>query len=410
MRQRVPVASAAALAALAAVLALAGAAGAGPAPARVDLSTDAAVRAYLTSIGVNSATTVIQRGLNNYAGPNCPGLGWNCTTAASVVQVATGPGINIYEGNPEFFANGPPPFPVPDSFVTASSPIGETCVAVQETGSGHNHARCFQRSTSNPATLSFTFTQENVEGDNFIQVHQQIRQREGAEQTAHEDVEITQTTFSGNNHLHVISQIHQTSQTEESLQEQDGTFNAVLTQNSGTGNNVGTLRQDLIQDGKASGLPETVQHQIADQKGLVDQFATGPASILSNGDDQGFSQFHAHQSKSQSLTGPGLQMQDDPGSCCGAGTQTGDEQQTFMKILQESDQHASQGEAEQDLTLLGSCNSDGSCEITHHARNDADSITAREEGTGPTFLTTRCQSTEFGGGEGSGVCEDPSED
>ena len=379
-----------------------GAGTAAPRLAKIDFSTDAAVRSYLDSIGVDPATTVIQRGLNNYAGPRCPGVGWNCTTATSVVQIASGSGTNIYDGNPEFFANGDAPFPVPDSFVTASPPIGTPCTVTQTAVSGQNHARCFQRSTTNPAALTVLIEQTNELGDNFAQVHQQIRQRAGATQMANEDVEVDQNNDAGNNHLHVISQINQVSRETTTAvpptQTQDADFDALLDQDSETGNNFGKLFQELHQDGTATGPITTVQSQGAEEFGEVDQNEVEEAVILSNGDGQGFSQFFAHQSKSQRLTGPGVQTQKDPARCCGVGSQNGDPQQTFMKILQESDQSASRSNATQSLALEASCDSEGQCEETHHARNNEDSITATNDGTGEVFLTTTCAAA---GGEGA---------
>ena len=75
------------LALLAAALTLGGSAGAGTSgqlPKKIDLTNPAAVDAYLSSLGVDPSTVVRQVGLNNYAGPNCPGVGWNCTTSTKV--------------------------------------------------------------------------------------------------------------------------------------------------------------------------------------------------------------------------------------------------------------------------------------------------------------------------------------
>src|SRR5213592_2654559 len=52
------------------------------------------------AVGVDPATAVRQVGLLNYAGPNCPGIGWNCTTATNVVQVASAGGQNRFECDP----------------------------------------------------------------------------------------------------------------------------------------------------------------------------------------------------------------------------------------------------------------------------------------------------------------------
>jgi hypothetical protein len=81
----------AALAMLAAGLVLVTGAGAGTRPAApskaLDLSSLSKIKTYLRSIGVNPRSVVIQRAKRNYAGPNCPGSGWNCTTSTRVLKV-----------------------------------------------------------------------------------------------------------------------------------------------------------------------------------------------------------------------------------------------------------------------------------------------------------------------------------
>ena len=67
---------------------------------RLDLSSMAKIRHYLRSIGVDPRDVVIQRGHRNYAGPHCPGKGWNCTRATRVVQIATASGQNQFKCTP----------------------------------------------------------------------------------------------------------------------------------------------------------------------------------------------------------------------------------------------------------------------------------------------------------------------
>jgi hypothetical protein len=105
----------AAILAVAAIVAgLSGGAGAADAPAggasgkpaasrqavllrHTDLQTVAGAKRYLRAIGVNPSGLVIQRAAHNYAGPNCPGAGWACTsTAHPVVQVASAGGKNTF--------------------------------------------------------------------------------------------------------------------------------------------------------------------------------------------------------------------------------------------------------------------------------------------------------------------------
>jgi hypothetical protein len=68
------------------------------APAR--LTTHAAAAAYLRSLGLDPASVVVQRGEKNYAGPQCPGAGWNCTSAKQVLQVSTAAGLNSFTCTP----------------------------------------------------------------------------------------------------------------------------------------------------------------------------------------------------------------------------------------------------------------------------------------------------------------------
>ena len=65
--------------------------------ASIDVSTRASVVRYLRAISVNPRGVVIQRGARNYAGSDCPGKGWSCTsTAHPVVQVASTGGRNSF--------------------------------------------------------------------------------------------------------------------------------------------------------------------------------------------------------------------------------------------------------------------------------------------------------------------------
>ena len=51
---------------------------AGSSGARRDVSTEIGIVEALVAMGVDPATAVYQRGPRNYAGPDCPGVGWNC--------------------------------------------------------------------------------------------------------------------------------------------------------------------------------------------------------------------------------------------------------------------------------------------------------------------------------------------
>ena len=63
-----------------------------------NLRTRAGAARYLRSIGLSASHLVIQRGIRNYAGANCPGKGWSCTSTANpVVQIAAAGGSNTFQ-------------------------------------------------------------------------------------------------------------------------------------------------------------------------------------------------------------------------------------------------------------------------------------------------------------------------
>src|SRR5919201_2019953 len=112
----------------------------------IDLSTPAAIKQYLISIGVNPATAVWQQSLKNYAGPSCPGSGWNCVgTKAPVVQLAPPGGTNIFDCR------------------------GKKCLVVQSTPrSGQNSADC--KRTGQDTSQSCSITQNNTKSTNSANI------------------------------------------------------------------------------------------------------------------------------------------------------------------------------------------------------------------------------------------------
>jgi hypothetical protein len=80
-------------------------------------------------LAVGTKDPVTQIGPRNYAGRECPGEHWNCTTARNVVQIATSGGKNRFDCT---------------SF-TKDAPSANPCVAVQTVDEGgSNRARCAQ--------------------------------------------------------------------------------------------------------------------------------------------------------------------------------------------------------------------------------------------------------------------------
>ena len=160
-----------------AVLMASAGAGATGAPSKpgIDVSTSAAVKQYLRSIGVSPRGVVIQRGVRNYAGARCPGKGWMCTsTSHPVVQVAAPGGKNSFQCT------------------------GASCAVVQvaAAASTTNVARCI-RTTG--ITQSCSITQSSTDADNQAIVVEIATKRSGLTQNASQTAQIVQTAGSGAN-------------------------------------------------------------------------------------------------------------------------------------------------------------------------------------------------------------------
>src|SRR5436190_11528673 len=126
------------------------------------------------SIG-STASTITQSGLRNYAGPNCPGVGWSCTTSTRVVQFAAPGGENRFECTPA---------------APATSPSTNSCVVDQHGDT--NHARCFIRDSTEPtSTESCDITQGGER--NYADIHMSTTQGAGPGQDAMQTATVDQT-------------------------------------------------------------------------------------------------------------------------------------------------------------------------------------------------------------------------
>jgi hypothetical protein len=259
----------------------AGNAGASSAP-RVDLSTDKAVSAYLTSIGVDPSTVVTQRGLNNYAGPSCPGVGWNCTTATSVVQIAAPGGQNLVQcGDPALF-NVDPAAASLAHYVPAMS-----CFAAQDNVAGTNtmDIREQRPEKGNDATLACAGgTQQTTGGQNHFSCHQIIH-HSGSEltQAGQETASIKQIAVGGGNHSTIDQEISLTSSVNapSGAQHQNGWQSSFVDQEAtlGAENHSGVHETQYLR-GRISGAAESDQFQNTDPlpTGFTDcvPFSVGP--------------------------------------------------------------------------------------------------------------------------------------
>jgi hypothetical protein len=202
------------------------------------------IPAYLVGIGVNpddAAKAICQEGLRNYAGPSCPGTGWNCVRAnVPIVQIG---GTNLF-------------------YCTALN-----CLVIQVVhgGSGQNASAC-ERRVDNPTTEETVMVCDIMQvnggpGTNAATISQHIQQTKGSTQKAREIARITQTNETKSNIARIIQGIGQSSRTG-TAQVQEAHQAATVTQTtahdapletSALGDNTSNVRQTQDQFQRASG-------------------------------------------------------------------------------------------------------------------------------------------------------------
>lgn len=280
---------------------------AGGARAGPDLSTPEAAKTYLISQGFDPSKFIFQVGLKNYAGPSCPGLGWNCTTANLVVQIASAGGENYAE----------------------CAEDARQCVIVQGSQnvgplplSGENdinmHAHCgppgskrMMRKESD--TLTCVIPQSNLTtGNNYAVVGMSIHDNDGSPQFGHTDAVVTQSTLGdGDNHAIVHEEIVlQTSDESTGTQKQDGFQSLQLTQTTETGDNFADVKQTQNITARAQS-PATMQKQNTDE---VSDPCVGPSTHANScvrfdqSAGTGRSQITIHQNHNVEAVGAGGQQ------------------------------------------------------------------------------------------------------
>jgi hypothetical protein len=383
--------------------------------------------------GIDSATVVRQVGLLNYAGPSCPGVGWNCTTATNVVQVASAGGQNRFECAPE------------DDQVVPTDEDTNTC-AIDQMGD-NNKARCKLRDTEEPTsiqTCTVTQTGKRNSADidmtieqktgpiqdgqqtatvkqmaterNQSQIHQTVKQRTSTSPTQMQDgyqlADVQQDATGSENFSHVHQALDQDESGSATTQEQntklqlpcsgkDANQCALVLQDNGGGKNDSHLHQAIgeRQSTKAPSANQTQGDPANGNEGDVHQ---------ANPDGVGQNHDHAHQVVTQRQSGPNgttSQEQNTDPRCCG-GSQVGGEKNR-EDIHQATTQSASASNASQFSTLFGEVHqvSDpaNSCKIDHHARNNSDSTHESVSGTEAECFALVLLTTCSSGGEG-GTC------
>ena len=222
------------LAALASAAVLTSSAGAvSQGSAGVNVSTRAGVVQYLASLGVSARGVVIQRGAHNYAGTNCPGKGWTCTTAKRVApdreRRATATTASSAHGG------------------TSSGP-GQCQIFQFGSGGASNNARCVEQSGDARSTdQNCSITQNSSTGSNNAQIQQQVDTNDGSTQFAHQYGGVRQNSSSGRNNGadRPGSEPVVEEDQRERLQQQNGHQEASVDQSSDTGDNNTQINQSL---------------------------------------------------------------------------------------------------------------------------------------------------------------------
>jgi uncharacterized repeat protein (TIGR01451 family) len=376
------------------------------------------------------AYLVRQVGFRNYAGPNCPGKGWNCTTSTRVLQIATAGGSN-----------------------TALCTIPSCNISQNGTT---NTARCTQSSGAVP-TASQSCTISQTGATNYAFVTQSIGQSLGFTQLGKQTANVTQSGATNLNQLQ-LSQTGNQSTKVGTAQMQDvfqsavvsqcaGTLVASLCTPNGTSTNFSSMTQSQLQKAYARGttqkqdtlnLPsgftdcvalstdtpnspenpnicaDVQQHSDAGtnenhlrQSINEDMNSTGQSTQQQGHPDGGIDS-HVHQdtvsasslndvnqSKNQHATaasGSPQQVQYDPLWCCGFGSQFGGTGNS-ESINQSSSLSASGPFPDQHSELIGTSRSpDGTCAVTQHASDNEDSANNSDSESPCPFLrlTTSC--------------------
>jgi hypothetical protein len=360
--------------ALCAVAVLTGSVGAGAArtPTRhaIDLSTNAAVKQYLRSLGISPRGVVIQRGARNYAGPQCPGKGWNCTRSQRVVQIATPTRVRASAGTRSFLAKPPPPTNVYKCSRTTADPSPQKCgIGIAQVTSG---------SGTNSAQIDMTMSQS------------------GQTLNGSQEAQMTQTSENGSNSVQIDLNITQTATTTAASVSQSVTstqdFN--ISQTSTSGAQAIQVKESSTQSETANSATTGSQFASGDLTGHVTQSSTGVSTA----------KIRQTHNITQSALGPNVdQTAIDPMKCCA--TQSGNPNSTVGLIQSGSVQTT--GDATPDISAVyeAHCQSSGNCTVTE--TQNTNGTTSTNTSSGSTVNTnfnctgTTCGSIAFDGSPGT---------
>ena len=371
---------------------------------------------YLTSLGLDPSSFVVQRGRRNYAGPKCPGKGWTCTNAPRVLQVAMSGGFNSVSCS----ASGGG-----GSVVSSGGTSSSTCKIVQVSSTGSNTATCTESSSttsSGTLTQSCDITQTSTSGSNKATVTQTLVQGPSAcsppsgtsslqTQTATQIASIVQSSPAGGATANVSQTASQcaSSTTTGAVSESQSTDQEFTIRQGPIGfdpsspncNNHGVLgataTQSQHQDGYAGTATSGTQNQHADLIGHIDQCSLDHADYSAAQSEDQFFAPNPNAGVVQTQTGP-THFQGKPapprgarvlqrGDCCSfQGTNPTD----FCTITQTTSQIANPN-AVQTEQLTTTAGTSGSCTGKINGTQNGADFSATSQGSNVNNAVT-CQS------------------
>jgi hypothetical protein len=343
----------------------------------------ALVRQAHRQAGVSAHKLVVQRGRRNYAGPRCPGRGWNCTRAKQVVQFASAGGTNAF-------------------VCSGSSAPGDSCIVIQTSAKSQNTATCTEQPSSygTPASQSCVILQSSQTGKNVATVTQQLTQPgpggANTSQAAAQDAKVYQCNTSGPNVANVSQSASQSldagSETAVAQGQQSG--QSFLIQQGGpangglacptaispsnpppfgttcptmTGSNSASATQSLAQSATASSASSGSQSQRADLGGHVNQCSNSNSA------------YTVSQTERQTLSAPAgiLQTQIGPLTCCSfQGTNPSD----TCTVSQNTNQQGN-GDASQSESITSTAGTSGTCSADRSATQNGTTNTSSVSGS-----------------------------
>jgi hypothetical protein len=206
------------------------------------------IRRHLRSLGIDPRGVVIQRGSKNYAGPDCPGPQWNCTTATKVVQLSPARAGNGGDDDDENRFVCRKQRGTGGVVTKDETPPDQSCFVLQPGGST-NSATCEMRAFGSTGEITQTcFITQSGASNNAVARLFAAMGSSGGNQDIRQRIEIKQTGGSAGNTLNAsetsLLGVGGNAGGAAALASQD--FNQVICGNqaaSGNGRNTATVNQ-----------------------------------------------------------------------------------------------------------------------------------------------------------------------